>query len=108
MAKETLDERTHDVPAKHDVEAALLQVAKVKETAERVANGDSSAEADQIRVVAGLVHQLAEQTERLFAAMRAPTVEDSTAAKEHDEEVLREEDRTPETAPAAPLDDRAR
>ncbi len=50
MARETLDERTHDVPAKHDVEAALLQVAKVKETAERVANGDSSAEADQIRV----------------------------------------------------------
>lgn len=95
------------VQSNNDVEAALLQVAKVKETAERVANGDSSTQADQTRVVAGLVHQLAEQTERLFASVRAPAVEE-TAAKEHDDELRREEDRTPETAPAAPLDDRSR
>jgi hypothetical protein len=96
------------VQGSNEVEAALLQVAKVKETAERVANGDSSTEVDQTRVVAGLVHQLAEQTERLFASVRAPAGEDTAAAKEHDDELRREEDRTPETAPAAPLDDRAR
>ncbi len=90
-----------------DVTAALLEVAKVKETAERVANGDSSAEVDQIRVVAGLVHQLAEQTERL-ALKRASMVEDSHDATPRDDELMLEEDRTPETAPAAPLDDRSK
>ena len=64
--------RAPKVRGTHDVEAALLQVAKLKETDERVANGDSLTEADQTRVVAGLVHQLAEQTERLFGSLRAP------------------------------------
>jgi hypothetical protein len=81
-----------------EVEAALVEVTKVKETAERVANGDSSADADQIRVVAGLVHQLAEQTERLFATMRAPVTEGQTVEEEHDAELAREEDRTPQCA----------
>jgi len=91
----------------NEVEAALVEVAKVKETAERVANGDSSADADQIRVVAGLVHQLAEQTERLFASVRAPAAGGSRDEEEHDAELLREEDRTPEVAPAEPFDDRS-
>jgi hypothetical protein len=91
----------------NELEAALLEVTKVKETAERVANGDASPDADQVRVVAGLVHQLAEQTERM-ARMRAPFVEDSKDAKEREAELLREEDRTPDEAPAAPLDDRSR
>jgi hypothetical protein len=92
----------------NELEAALLEVTKVKETAERVANGDSSSDADQVRVVAGLVHQLAEQTERILARMRAPVAEDSKDAEEREAILLREEDRTPEDAPAAPLDDRAR
>ena len=44
---------------------ALAEVTKVKETAERVANGETAAGADQIRVLAGLIHQLAEQVERM-------------------------------------------
>jgi hypothetical protein len=92
----------------NELEAALLEVTKVKETAERVANGDSSSDADQVRVVAGLVHQLAEQTERILARMRAPLVEDSKDAEEREAELIREEDRTLEDAPAAPLDDRSR
>jgi hypothetical protein len=44
---------------------ALAEVAKVKETAERMANGEATAGADQIRVLAGLIHQLAEQVERM-------------------------------------------
>jgi hypothetical protein len=92
----------------NDLEAAFLEVTKVKETAQRVANGDSSSDADQVRVVAGLVHQLAEQTERILARMRAPVPEDSKDAAERDATLLREEDRTPEDAPAAPLDDRSR
>jgi hypothetical protein len=91
-----------------NIEAAFLEVKKVKETAERVANGDSSSDADQVRVVAGLVHQLAEQTERILACMRAPVAEDSKDAAERDATLLREEDRSPEDAPAAPLDDRSR
>ena len=90
----------------NEVEAALVEVANVKETAERVAKGESSDDADQTRVVAGLVH-LAEQTERLFASMRTPVAEGSREGADHDAELLREEDRTPEDAPAAPLDDRS-
>jgi hypothetical protein len=96
-----------ELQAGNDVTAALLEVAKVKETAERVANGDSSTDVDQIRVVAGLVHQLAEQTERL-APKRATTVQDPNDKTSGDDELLREEDRTPETAPAAPADDRSK
>ena len=46
-------------------DAVLAEIRKVKETAERLANGETPEEADQIRVLAGLVHQLAEQVERL-------------------------------------------
>jgi hypothetical protein len=45
---------------------ALAEVTKVKETAERLANGEAAAEADQIRVLAGLIHQLAAQVERMI------------------------------------------
>jgi hypothetical protein len=55
-----------------DLEAVLLEIRKVKETAERMANGDYPDEADHVRSIAGLVHHLAEQTERLVEPMRAP------------------------------------
>jgi len=45
---------------------ALTEVAKVKETAERLAKGEAASGADQIRVLAGLIHQLAEQVERII------------------------------------------
>jgi hypothetical protein len=48
------------------VEAIMAEARKTKETAERMANGDGPpVEADDIRVLAGMVHQVAEQVERL-------------------------------------------
>ena len=85
-------------------EAALAEVRKVHETADRLANGDTPVEADQIRVLGGLVAKLAEQVERLATPV-GPGV-DPQAAR-HDRELELEEDRTPEEAPADPLDDRA-
>jgi hypothetical protein len=46
-------------------EAIRSEARKTKETAEKMANGDSPSQADDIRVLAGMVHQLAEQVERL-------------------------------------------
>jgi hypothetical protein len=48
------------------VEAIVAEARKTKETAERMANGGGPpGEADDIRVLAGMVHQVAEQVERL-------------------------------------------
>ncbi len=55
-----------------DIEAALIQITKVKETADHLAKDDAPEGADQFRILAGLVHQLAEQMERLAMPMRAP------------------------------------
>jgi hypothetical protein len=47
-------------------DAIVAEARKTKETAERMANGDGPpGEADDIRVLAGMVHQVAEQVERL-------------------------------------------
>jgi hypothetical protein len=46
-------------------EAIRAEARKTKDTAERMANGDAPAQADDVRVLAGMVHQLAEQVERL-------------------------------------------
>jgi hypothetical protein len=54
----------HDT-APTDASAPMAEVTKVKETAERMANGDYPSDADQTRVLAGMIHQLAEQVERL-------------------------------------------
>jgi hypothetical protein len=89
-----------------DLDAVLLEIRKIKDTAERMANGDYPQEADQLRSVAGLVHHLAEQTERLVEPMRAPL--GSAVDDRHDAEVVLEEDRSPERGPAAPLNDRTR
>jgi len=55
-----------------NLDAVRLEIRKVKETAERMANGDYPEEADHLRSIAGLVHHLAEQTERLIEPMQAP------------------------------------
>ena len=50
----------------HGADAIGAEARKTKETAERMANGDGPpGEADDIRVLAGMVHQVAEQVERL-------------------------------------------
>jgi hypothetical protein len=54
-------------PERNDPQAALAEIRKVRETAERLANGDYPADADHVRVLAGMIHQLAEQLERLAA-----------------------------------------
>jgi hypothetical protein len=52
-------------------DAILVEARKTKETAERMANGDGPpGEADDIRVLAGMVHQVAEQVERLASIVR--------------------------------------
>lgn len=49
-----------------DADAIVAEARKTKETAERMANGEGPpGEADDIRVLAGMVHQVAEQVERL-------------------------------------------
>lgn len=70
------------VYGRNDVEAALREIATVKETAGRVANGQTGGEAEQIRVLAGLIHHLAEQTERLWTPMQPPIGEDTTYPEE--------------------------
>ena len=47
---------------------SVAEVAKVQETAERLANGESAEGGDQIRVVAGLIQQLATQVVTLAAS----------------------------------------
>jgi len=52
------------------VNAIVLEARKTKETAERMANGEGPpGEADEIRVLAGMVHQVAEQVERLASVV---------------------------------------
>ena len=52
------------------VEGIIAEARKTKETAERMASGDGPpGEADDIRVLAGMVHQVAEQVERLASVV---------------------------------------
>jgi hypothetical protein len=52
------------------VAAIIAEAGKTKETAERMANGEAPpGEADAIRVLAGMVHQVAEQVERLASVV---------------------------------------
>ncbi len=56
------------------VDAILVEARKTKETAERMANGEGPpGEADEIRVLAGMVHQVAEQVERLASIVGGDT-----------------------------------
>lgn len=93
-------------PAETDLDAILAEVRTTKDTADRVANGESTDEADDVRVLAGLIRQLAEQVERLVEERVSARGGDPTWVRaERDMEL--EEDRTPQDAPAAPLNDRA-
>ena len=90
-------------------QAIQAEAKKTKETAERLANGDYPDGADHIRVLAGMISQLAEQIERL--ASPGSVTSDGPGNDRHADpdgpEVEPEEDRTPEDAPAEPADDRA-
>lgn len=53
-------------------DAIIAEARKTKETAERMANGEGPpSEADDMRVLAGMVHQVAEQVERLAGVVSA-------------------------------------
>jgi hypothetical protein len=55
-------------------DAIVAEARKTKEMAEHVANGEGlPGEADDIRVLAGMIHQVAEQVERLASLMRWDT-----------------------------------
>ena len=81
----------------NDRAGALAEVAKVRDTAQRLAKGDYPEQADHVRVLAGLIGQLAEQIERMVP--EGDGVASNVATTE--------EDLTPGKAPAEPLDDRA-
>ena len=55
-----------------DIRAVVEEARKTKETADRLANGDYPDEADHIRVLAGMVRQLAEQIERMGELVSGP------------------------------------
>jgi hypothetical protein len=84
-------------PGGAEADAALTQIAKVKDTAEHLAKDDTPAGADQFRVIAGLVHQLAEHVERLVATSMQPPIPGQDGYPE---------DRHASEAPVAPLSDR--
>lgn len=92
-------------------EAALAEIRKTRDTADRLANGEAPEEADQVRVLAGLIRQLSEQVERHlesgWSADRGPAGTSGRDAATADTETALEEDRTPERAPADPVNDRA-
>ena len=60
-----------------DIRAVVEEARKTKETADRLANGDYPGEADHIRVLAGMVRQLAEQIERMGELVSGPDVSPS-------------------------------
>jgi hypothetical protein len=53
------------VQTNEELEAIRAEAESTTETADRLANGDYPAEADQVRVLAGLIKQTSEQVERL-------------------------------------------
>jgi len=53
-------------------DAVLAEIRKTRETADRLANGDYPEGADHIRVLAGMVKQLADQMERLADHLLEP------------------------------------
>ena len=83
------------------------EARKTKETAERLANGDYPASADHVRVLAGMISQLAEQVERL-ASPGSEISNGDWSDRDADaggSEAASEEDLTPERAPAQPAND---
>jgi hypothetical protein len=92
-----------------DLSAIEAEILKTRETADRIANGEQPAdEADETRVLAGLIRQLADQlsrtVEQVFANQtgRLETTDD----RQREVERLEEEDVTPTDAPAEPARDR--
>jgi hypothetical protein len=93
-------------------EAAVAEVRKTRDTASRLANGEYPEDADHIRVLAGLIQQLADQVERLAVGSSGapepgltPVSRGDTAPgmSGEEDEVIQEEDQPPVEDPAEPL-----
>lgn len=97
-----------------EIQGIIEESRKTKETAARLANGEYPKDADHIRVLAGMIQQLAEQIERLAgAAVKGndggePSTgsEGGMQAGAKEAEAAVEEDQTPEDALADPISDR--
>jgi len=88
---------------------ALLEIRKTKETASRLANGEYPEDADHVRVLAGMIQQLAEQVERLAGVGRltySPNATGGAQVRGKEAEAAAEEDQSPGTAPAEPINER--
>jgi hypothetical protein len=95
--------------------AIAAEAGKTKETADRLANGDYTEDADHIRVLAGMVRQLAEQVEALgalwmprAASQGRRASRDGIERRSNEADGRTEEDLTREEAPAEPMDDRSK
>jgi hypothetical protein len=93
--------------------AIAAEAGKTKETADRLANGDYTEDADHIRVLAGMVRQLAEQALGALWMPRAASQgrrasRDSIERRSNEADGGAEEDLTGEEAPAEPMDDRSK
>ena len=92
-----------------NTQAVVKEARKTKETAAKLANGDYPEEADHVRVLAGMIQKLAEQVERLAGGGDATPASDPSNVRSpeaRDAEAAVEEDRTPQDAPADPINDR--
>jgi hypothetical protein len=83
-----------------ELQAIVAETRKTRDTADRMANGEHPDEADEVRVLAGMVRQVADQIERLAARLAAQGPEGSF--DRHELERLAEEDASPQDAPAEP------
>lgn len=97
-----------------EIQGIIEESRKTKQTAARLANGEYPKDADHIRVLAGMIQQLAEQIERLAGAAvkgndggeHSTGSEGGMQAGAKEAEAAVEEDQTPEDAPADPISDR--
>jgi hypothetical protein len=90
------------------LDGALAEIATTREKADRIAKEGMSEGADPSSVLAGLIAQLAQQTERLCRALTGPGAPASRSGQQSptsDVQPSPEEDVAPETSPARPASD---
>ncbi len=102
--------------AQQETLGVIDEARKTKETAARLANGEYPDDADHIRVLAGMIQQVAEQVERLAEATAGGARQPEGAAEPNrsggrspeamEAERVAEEDQSPESSPADPINDR--
>jgi hypothetical protein len=83
-----------------ELQAIVAEARKTRETADRMANGEHPGEADEVRVLAGMVRQVADQIERLAERLTGQSGAGLPDRQELDR--LAEEDASPQDAPAEP------